>query len=42
MKKEIQNYLNKLSSVLTDPTFENVKYLADDIREIKIKTKNIN
>ena len=41
MKKEIQNYLNKLSSILTDPIFENVKYLANDIRQTKIKNKKI-
>jgi len=41
MKKEIQNYLNKLSSVLNDSIFENVEYLANDIRQTKIKNKKI-
>ena len=41
MKKEIQNYLNKFSSLLTDPTFGNVQYLANDITQTKIKNKKI-
>ncbi len=41
MKKQIQNYLNKFSSVLTDPTFANVQYLANDIKQTKIKNKKI-
>jgi D-sedoheptulose 7-phosphate isomerase len=41
MKKEIQNYLNKFSSLLTDPTFGNVQYLANDIKQTKIKNKKI-
>ena len=41
MNKEIQNYLNKFSSVLTDSTFTNVQYLANDIKQTKIKNKKI-
>lgn len=41
MKKEIKNYLSKLMSVLSDNTFETVKYLANDIIKIKNKRKKI-
>jgi D-sedoheptulose 7-phosphate isomerase len=41
MKNEIQNYLTKLVSALSDNSFENVKYLVDDIIKTKIKKKKI-
>ena len=41
MKKEIKNYLSKLAFVLSDNTFESVKYLVNDINKARNKKKKI-